>query len=206
MLTTPPARETRRERSTPMPRRADAGGERWPERWAAHAASARPVLQRAARHAQPRAITVWAGGCAALMSSIVLARCGRQETGSPYAPFNAVSHWRYGREAFRRNAPTWRYTGLGLLVHGLSSGWWGWVYERLLGAERRRLAPSQAVAGAAVVTAVAAVVDLKLVPERLTPGFERRLSTPALVATYVAFGVGLAVGGWVAIRRHRDRD
>jgi hypothetical protein len=37
-------------------------------------------------------------------------------------------------------------------------------------------------------------VDFQLTPERLTPGFEHRLSHRSLAAVYGAFAVGLAVG------------
>jgi hypothetical protein len=39
------------------------------------------------------------------------------------------------------------------------------------------------------------------VPERLTPGFERRLSNRSLVMVYAAFGAGLALAGLAALRR-----
>lgn len=59
------------------------------------------------------------------------------------------------------------------------------------------------VAGAIGITALAAVTDFKLVPERLTPGFEHRLSTPSLVLTYALFAAGLALGGIIAAKRAR---
>lgn len=95
-----------------------------------------------------------------------------------------------------------RHTGTGFAVHHASSLFWAALYE-LVQARRRRVSPSTLTMDAAAVTAVAAVVDLKLVPERLTPGFERRLSRPSLAAVYVAFGIGLASSAlW---RRQRPR-
>jgi hypothetical protein len=44
------------------------------------------------------------------------------------------------------------------------------------------------------LTAAAAVVDLKLAPSRLTPGFERR-SPRSLTCVYGGFAAGLALGG-----------
>jgi hypothetical protein len=41
------------------------------------------------------------------------------------------------------------------------------------------------------VTAGAYVVDYHLVPKRLTPGFEERLSPGALALVYAALGVSL---------------
>ena len=40
------------------------------------------------------------------------------------------------------------------------------------------------------VAAIACAVNLYCTPERLTPGFERRLSKPSLTRVYIAFGVG----------------
>jgi len=55
-----------------------------------------------------------------------------------------------------------------------------------------------------VLFLVAAVTDFKLVPPRLTPGFEHRLSRGSGTVTYLAFGVGLALSGlWLEARRRR---
>jgi hypothetical protein len=54
---------------------------------------------------------------------------------------------------------------------------------------------STALLDAAAVTAVAAVVDFKVVPERLTPGFEKRLTPFSVTIAYGALAVGMALGG-----------
>ena len=135
-----------------------------------------------------------AGGlAAALLSGLVLAWRGRAETGSAAAAINAPSQWLHGREALRHDEPSWRYSALGALTHGLSSMLWSGLYDLLR--ERRERRGSTGTAGAlvdaAAVTAVAAVVDFKLVPDRLSPGFQHRLSRPAVVLTYAAFAAGL---------------
>lgn len=132
------------------------------------------------------------GAAAGTLSAAVLAWRGRAETGSRVAPLNAVSHWLWGREAIRRNDTTLDHTGLGTAIHYLSALFWGVGYEALRAA-RRDPTPVNAVTDAAAVTSLAALVDLKVVPERLTPGFERRLSNGSLALVYLAFGVGLAV-------------
>jgi hypothetical protein len=48
------------------------------------------------------------------------------------------------------------------------------------------------VADAALVAGLACLVDYTITPPRFTPGFEKRLSKPALAAVYAAFGAGLA--------------
>ena len=140
------------------------------------------------------------GSLASALSAAVLARRGRTEIGSPWAALNAPSHWFWGKQSLRRNALSWRYTGVGALTHHASAIFWAIGYDWLQSL-RREPTPTTAFVDAAAVTAIAALVDLKLIPERLTPGFERRLSRPGLAWTYVGFGLGLALGGWLLQRR-----
>lgn len=139
------------------------------------------------------------GACAGLLSTLAMAWRGRAETGSRVAAINAPSHWLHGREALHRNAATWRYTGTGLLVHAASGYFWAVLYRALRSA-RRRPGALDAVTDAAAVSALAAVVDLRVVPERLTPGFERRLKPASVALVYIAFAAGLALGGLVRRR------
>jgi len=142
------------------------------------------------------------GSAASLFSIATLALLGRRDSGSAWAPLNAPSHWLFGRRALQQDAPSLRYSATGLVTHHLSAIFWGLFYEALLRRGRHR-APGVArhLGEAALVTAGAAVVDLLLVPERLTPGFEHRLSKRSLSCVYGAFAVGLAAGGLLWSRR-----
>ena len=62
------------------------------------------------------------------------------------------------------------------------------------GRHRARRGLGTTAADAVAATAVAAVVDLAIVPRRLTPGFERRLSARSLALVYGALAVGLLLG------------
>jgi hypothetical protein len=137
---------------------------------------------------------------AGALSFGALAGRGRAETGSSAAPLNAVTHWLFGSRALRVNRADLRHTALGALVHFGSSMFWAVFYDRLVC--RRQPPPGTAtlVTSALGVTALAAVTDFKLVPERLTPGFEHRLSKRSLVLTYALFAAGLALGGIAAQR------
>ncbi len=167
---------------------------------------------------------LWNGTLASLASLAVLARQGRRETGSAVAPVNAVSHWLHGTRAYGVDRPTWSHTATGVAVHQVSALLWGVVYEAVLrrvaaaGTQghapahrltfKRGPAPSiaarDAVAGAAVVTALAALTDLRLVPPRLSPGFEHRLSKGSVTLVYAAFAAGLALAAtWPKRPRHR---
>lgn len=142
--------------------------------------------------------TLLSGGFAGLLSTAALAWRGQRELRRPAAPLNAPSHWLWGRSALSANRLDLRHTFTGQLIHHGSSllwaGLYGWLRHR-----RRHPSPWNAVADAAAVTALAAVVDLRATPERLTPGFERRLSTRGLGWVYCSFGLGLALGGLAAL-------
>jgi hypothetical protein len=137
---------------------------------------------------------------AASVSAAALLWRGRRDAHSAWAPLNAVSHWLWPRRALRENRATWRYTLTGTAVHYASSALWGGIYAWLRG---RRRSPNaiNAVADAAAVTALAAVVDLQAVPQRLTPGFEHRLRPTSLALVYGGFALGLALGDAFGRRR-----
>lgn len=163
---------------------------------------------------------VTSGAVASLLSTAVLVSRGRSDAGSRAAPFNAVSHWLFGDKAYHVDQPDLPHTALGVAMHQLSGVFWGLLFEgflhrisrsdnppRLLaaGANGRAVAVrapnrGEIVASAAVTTAIAALTDLRLVPARLSPGFEHRLRTDSLILTYVVFGAGLALGA-AALRR-----
>lgn len=133
------------------------------------------------------------GSVAAVTTAAVAALAGRRQTGSYAAPLNATSHILWGEDATWRNRPTWKYTGVGLLLtHGAALFWAG-LYEKLFGVpDGRAPAPLAALTGAATVSAVAYLTDYHLVPRRLTPGYEKRVSAPALAGIFAALALGLA--------------
>lgn len=147
------------------------------------------------------------GGALAAAATVgVLALCGRRETRSAAAPLNAVSHVYWGEQALHENRASLRYTGAGFVTHLLSALMWGIVYEKLLG-ERRARSLLRVARDTAAATAAIAAVDFKVVPARLTPGFEHRLSTPSLFGVYTALGLALAAATrWSSSQRaHRWR-
>jgi hypothetical protein len=60
------------------------------------------------------------------------------------------------------------------------------------------------VGAAAAVATLANIVDYKLTPKRLTPGFEKHLSRGSLALVYTAFGLGLV--GAAQWRAHREKS
>lgn len=136
------------------------------------------------------------GALSSVLSALLLCAASRRQTGSPYAAINAISHWLWKDRAFHRNAPSLRYTGTGYLIHHLASTFWATGHAAVRppdGAADARAA----MAGGLTTSALACFVDYRLTPYRLQPGFEQRLSRPALAGVYLAFGVGIAVGAWL---------
>jgi hypothetical protein len=143
------------------------------------------------------------GALASLFSAGALALAGKRQAPSAAAPTNATSQWAWGqREALAADQPDLRHTAVGYAVHHFAATFWAVLHARLLQDRREVERPLPALAAAAATSTVAAVVDLKFTPERLTPGFQHRISTPALVATYACFAVGLAAGS-LLVRRSR---
>lgn len=138
---------------------------------------------------------VVSGSAASVASTAALALCGRLEDGHAAAPTNATSHWLWGDGAARISRPTLRHTAVGYTIHHAASVFWATLYEKWFGEAPLRGATAATVArNAAVVAALACFVDYRLTPERLRPGFEKRLSRKSLLAVYAAFAAGLAAG------------
>jgi hypothetical protein len=139
------------------------------------------------------------GTTSALLSTGVLALTGRRETGSPFAPVNAVSHWLFGERATRRDDATVQYTLTGFVTHLGASIFWSLLYGVLDALHRERSTATRLFDGA-VVSAIACLVDYRLTPPRLTPGYEHRLSRGSLALVYAALAVGLAAGAQMLSR------
>ena len=138
--------------------------------------------------------TLWTGTITTLTSSAAIAGCGLVELGNAAAPINAVSHILWGDEAASVDEVDGQHTLAGL---GLNSGamfLWAGVFEALLGKQVTQRRPAISLIGGLALAALAYVVDYYLVPERFTPGFEKRLSGTSMLAIYAALGVSLGLG------------
>lgn len=140
------------------------------------------------------------GTTASVLSTAALALLGRAETGSPYAATNAISHWIWGDKAARQDGPSLPYTLTGYAIHHGSSTFWAVLFERYCARWLDRKDTATTIATATATSAVACFTDYRLTPERLHPGYEKRLSRPALALVYGAFGLGLAAGAMLCRR------
>lgn len=140
------------------------------------------------------------GITASAATTVAAAVCGALEQNSPLAPVNAVSHIPWGDEAAQQDELSWKYTATGLALNTAAVTSWAAVYE--WGCSH--LADDDvagAVTGGAVVSALAYITDYHVVPERLTPGFEKRLSNQSLLGIYATLALSLALGRLARPRR-----
>ena len=131
------------------------------------------------------------GSAASIVSTALLIARGKRELDAPAAPMNGPSQWVWGLHAPYRDKPSIRHTVVGFGIHHLASIFWAGFYEYAI-ARRDARDPVEVAKVAAGATAAAAFVDYCLTPERLTPGFQKRLSAPSLVIVYAGFAAGLA--------------
>lgn len=134
------------------------------------------------------------GAVATATTTMAVSALGALEDGNAIAPLNSVSHIAWGEKAGRRADASWKYTGTGLGLNAAAVTSWAAIYEYFFGERGRQRDISGALLGGAVVSGLAYVVDYHVVPKRLTPGFEKRLSGASLVGVYGALAAGLAIG------------
>jgi hypothetical protein len=131
-------------------------------------------------------------GTVASIASTVVLTVAVQLTGKPPASgTNATSQWVWGRSAWWVRRADLRHTAVGYLIHHASSVWWALAFEAL-NAWRPPARHREVLLRASAVSATAALVDYRLIPKRLTPGFEAHLGRKAITCVYAAFAAGLA--------------
>jgi hypothetical protein len=135
------------------------------------------------------------GSSASIVSSVVLAICGRIEGTSAAGPNNGPSQWVWGERAAHVRRLDARHTLVGYLIHHLSSIWWATLHEKHFARPNGTPRPAYLLGTAAATAAIACFFDYQVAPRRLRPGFEKQLSRLSLFAVYTAFAVGLAVCG-----------
>jgi hypothetical protein len=136
---------------------------------------------------------------AGVATTAAVAALSRRETGSASAGLNAVSHIAWGDRAARQQDPSLKYTLTGLALNAAAVTGWALVQDMLF---NRRRGLARSVAAGTATAALAYVVDYHMVPERFTPGFEKRLSGPALAAVYGVLAASLAAGAALREKHH----
>jgi len=115
-----------------------------------------------------------------------------RDTGHPAAALNATSHILWGEKARGHDQWDVRHTLTGALLNAGAMGLWSVV----LGFLPRPRSALGAVRNGTIVSALAYVTDYHVVPQRLTPGFEQRLSPKSIFSTYAVLAASLAVSAF----------
>jgi hypothetical protein len=121
--------------------------------------------------------------------------CGALENRNVIAPINAISHIVWGDKAVTEDRISPRYTAGGLVLNTLAAMGWALLYEKCFGDAAEEGNVQWSLLGGALVAATAYVTDYHIVPKRLTPGLEKRLSNRSLLAIYLVLALSLGLGG-----------
>ena len=146
------------------------------------------------------------GTVAGLTTMAALALLARAENQGALQPINASSHWLQGEQAGDVEEADAPHTLVGFATNHAAAIFWAIPLELWL-ATRPPRPPALLLRDAALVSAVAAVVDYGLVPKRLTPGWENALSKRSVAAGFAAMALGLFAGASVTqeLRSRRRR-
>jgi hypothetical protein len=136
-----------------------------------------------------RGLKTGLGLAAATNATIMLA--SDKELGAPWAAINAICHVVDGDEMTQPSEWSPRESPLGIVINGTAMAVWGVLYEGALAVTKTQSSPFTGALGALT----AYVVDYHLVPKRLTPGIEKKLSSSSLLAVYLALGIALSLSG-----------
>lgn len=120
-----------------------------------------------------------------------------RDTGRPAAALNAVSHIVWGDKAAKHDGWDVRHTVVGTVLNAGAMGLWSGVHALLPGPR----SVFGAARNATIVSALAYVTDYHVVPRRLNPGFEQRLSRQSLFGTYAVLAASLAMSALATRRR-----
>lgn len=145
--------------------------------------------------------TLYTGAAATAGTTLAVAACGLMEEANPIAPINAVSHIAWDDQAARQTNLSWEYTGLGLALNAAAVTSWAGIYEACFGHNAKNNDVPGAILGGVLVSAAAYITDYYLVPKRLTPGFEKRLSNRSLFGIYATLAGSLAAGSLIQSAR-----
>lgn len=145
---------------------------------------------RAANALITASVTTAATTAAALVIS-------KLETGSAAAGLNATSHILWGDEAARVDGFEPKYTLVGGLLNAGAMLAWAVLHEAM----PRQQTTVGALTKGLLTSGAAYLTDYRVVPARLTPGFEKRFSQRGMAWMYGVLGAAFALGGAIGARR-----
>ena len=100
------------------------------------------------------------------------------------------------RMRWRQRVLDAKHTLSGAGLNAASVTMWAGLHELLFGKWAKK-GPVEAIVSGAAVSAMAYAVDYHVVPKRLTPGFEKKLSSQGMWITYGVLALSFAVGALI---------
>jgi hypothetical protein len=140
------------------------------------------------------------GALAAGATAVCAALAGARDSGSAVGPINATSHIAWGESAGNVAVVDTKHTLLGGILHVGACVFWAAFYEKYFARAAERGSAAKALLGGGAVAAAAYVTDYHIVPKRLTPGWEYRVSPGSLAVIYTVLALSLPLRG--LLRRH----
>ncbi len=138
--------------------------------------------------------TLTTGAVVTAATTTAVAVLGRMEGGSAVAPINAVSHIIWGDEEDTTDALDVPHTLAGAMLNAMAVTGWAGLFELLM-PRSGKSTPQRALLAGSAVAATAYIVDYHVVPKRLAPGFEKKLSGASLFGVYATLALALAAAG-----------
>ncbi|MCW3060247.1 MAG: hypothetical protein JWQ02_2068 [Capsulimonas sp.] len=123
---------------------------------------------------------------AATVGSIMVA--SQRETGSPWSAINSVTHVIDGDEISQPDDFSPRATTLGIVANTSAMVFWAAAFEGALTLTKSRGNTATGIAA----SVFAYIIDYHVVPKRLTPGIEKKLSGRAIFSVYAALAAAFA--------------
>lgn len=128
------------------------------------------------------------GTALAVTTTTAMLLTGEYETGSAWSAVNAITHIVDGDDVTQPSRFEARASITGLAINTAAMLAWGVVYEAALALGRNR----SGILSATATTAAAVTLDYKIVPPRLMPGIEKKLSIRSIALIYAVLGATLA--------------
>ena len=135
-------------------------------------------------------------GLTTAATTIAALGVSKLETGSASAGLNATSHILWGDEAARVDGFEPKYTLVGALLNAGAMVAWSVFHEAM----PRTSGPFTALTKGLLTSGVAYLTDYRVVPARLTPGFEKRFSPRGMAWMYGVLGAAFGFAGVLAAR------
>jgi len=131
--------------------------------------------------------TVRTGTALSSVTLAAIAALSSIETGKPSAAINAISHCIHGDDRQFGDELSVSESAVGTAVNTMAMFAWSFLYEWLVGSRKFK----RAILPAVLFTGAAYVIDYHIVPRRLSPGIEKRLTMGAVLGVYASMAVCL---------------